>query len=426
MVPGLVAGQFIDPGFELNGTWFTTCPSAGFVETTTDVPPLGGDQVLSMSADAVDMQACFDYAFATPLFYEELFGYPNGTVVTVSFWAKRPPGYGTATAYYRSIFGKMTSASSYTYDQNMPCANVVAPVTTDWTYYEHTCTVSGLAPGEGLAILLGSMADDQTGPVWFDNLMIRADGSGAVLNAAAFLDGAYDTNTLMMRADLNAAGLVPATEPYSAVYGGVGGEQVAPSVLAVTGPDAIVDWVRLELRSDVTSSTPVAHRHALIQRDGDIVDTDGVSPVAFPTGPGNYHVTLRHRNHLAVMSAAPLNFSGAPVNWDTRLPQTACAILPAPFTDDPRRTVGAVRTLWAGNAVLDDRVKYSGSSNDRDAVLTAIGGSVPTNTVNGQYLPEDLNLDGVVKYAGSDNDRDVILQAIGGAVPTATRTQQLP
>ncbi len=82
--------------------------------------------------------------------------------------------------------------------------------------------------------------------------------------------------------------------------------------------------------------------------------------------------------------------------------------------------------LWAGNALRDDRLKYAGSGNDRDPVLTAIGGTVPTATLNGQYRPEDVNLDGVVKYAGGANDRDPILVNIGGTVPTATRMEQLP
>ncbi|MBK8338859.1 MAG: hypothetical protein IPK99_02065 [Flavobacteriales bacterium] len=73
----------------------------------------------------------------------------------------------------------------------------------------------------------------------------------------------------------------------------------------------------------------------------------------------------------------------------------------------------------------DASLKYAGGSNDRDPILVAIGGVVPTATVNG-YLPTDVTLDGVVKYAGSNNDRDPILINIGGAVPTSTRAQQLP
>src|SRR6185295_17903717 len=46
--------------------------------------------------------------------------------------------------------------------------------------------------------------------------------------------------------------------------------------------DDIVDWVFLELRNTVTSpNTVLQTRSALVQRDGDIVDVDGTSPVTF-------------------------------------------------------------------------------------------------------------------------------------------------
>jgi hypothetical protein len=74
---------------------------------------------------------------------------------------------------------------------------------------------------------------------------------------------------------------------------------------------------------------------------------------------------------------------------------------------------------------VDDVLKYSGSNNDRDPILQAIGGTVPTATSTGYQLA-DVNMDGLVKYSGSLNDRDPILGNIGGSVPTNTRLEQLP
>jgi hypothetical protein len=37
-----------------------------------------------------------------------------------------------------------------------------------------------------------------------------------------------------------------------------------------------------------------------------------------------------------------------------------------------------------------------------------------------------VNLDGIVRYTGAGNDRDPILSNIGGAIPTNVRIQQLP
>jgi hypothetical protein len=64
-------------------------------------------------------------------------------------------------------------------------------------------------------------------------------------------------------------------------------------------------------------------------------------------------------------------------------------------------------------------------NNDRDIILSAIGGTVPTNVTFG-YLGADVDLNGIIRYSGASNDRDPVLLSIGGVVPTAVRVQQLP
>jgi hypothetical protein len=81
--------------------------------------------------------------------------------------------------------------------------------------------------------------------------------------------------------------------------------------------------------------------------------------------------------------------------------------------------------LWRGDVNGDGSVKYTGAGNDRDPILEAIGGSVPTNTTTA-YSANDVNLDGTVKYTGANNDRDPVLVTVGGVVPTAVRAQPLP
>jgi hypothetical protein len=69
------------------------------------------------------------------------------------------------------------------------------------------------------------------------------------------------------------------------------------------------------LRSNTT--TTVATRAAFIKGDGSIVDLDGVSPVAFTNlTAGNYYVVVRHRNHLAIMSASAVALSASSGLYD--------------------------------------------------------------------------------------------------------------
>ncbi len=243
------------------------------------------------------------------------------------------------------------------------------------------------------------------------------------VNAKVFLEGPYVSGNGLMSDGLRTGGLIPLTEPYTSLgfapVGNSGGEVMGASVLTFTGANAIVDWVRLELRNSSNSSQLVATRNALVQRDGDIVDVDGISPVTFAANSGSYFIAVRHRNHLGCMSASALAFNASPITVDFRSGATAT------FGTDARKTIGSIRALWTGNVTRDDRLAYTGNNNDRDPILSAIGGVVPTAVING-YRMEDVNLDGAVKYTGTANDRDMILSNIGGVGPTNIRFEQIP
>ena len=129
-----------------------------------------------------------------------------------------------------------------------------------------------------------------------------------------FLEGPYSGG--MMGDALRSQGMLPNDEPYTAL-GFPGGDPlptVAASVFAVTGNDAIVDWVFVELRDKDDPTVVRRARACLLQADGDVVDLDGVSPVAFNGGyDGDYYVALRHRNHLGLMTSAPQTLSATPL-----------------------------------------------------------------------------------------------------------------
>ncbi|MBK7555385.1 MAG: hypothetical protein IPI55_12445 [Flavobacteriales bacterium] len=244
----------------------------------------------------------------------------------------------------------------------------------------------------------------------------------ALVAPKVYLDGSFDTGTALMGDGLRAGGLLPLNEPYTALGYVHTGPATAPTtagVLSLTGQNAIADWVLLELRDGNNMTAVVRSRSALVQRDGDVVDTDGVSPVSFSIPPGNYFVVVRHRNHLGCMTATPIALSGIATVVDLTSPLTGT------YGTDARKSAGAYRTLWSGDTTFDGKLKYTGILNDRDPILVRIGGIVPTNTVVG-YFGEDSNLDGTVKYTGTNNDRDPILVNIGGVVPTNTRLAQLP
>ena len=237
-----------------------------------------------------------------------------------------------------------------------------------------------------------------------------------------FLQGPYESSTGLMRDDLRTAGLMPISEPYTQLgfaRAGTAGESTAPGVLAVSGPDAIVDWVLLEFRSAADPAVVVATHALLLQRDGDLISPGGQWPVVLPVEEPAYFIALRHRNHFGVMTAAPVTMDGSVALVD--FTSTGLTV----HGTNALTSEGGVLLQWSGNTTLDALLKYVGMSNDRDPILIAIGGSVPTAVVNA-YSVCDVNLDGNVKYAGAANDRDPILVNIGGTVPTNVRDEQLP
>ncbi|MBK8340199.1 MAG: delta-60 repeat domain-containing protein [Flavobacteriales bacterium] len=247
------------------------------------------------------------------------------------------------------------------------------------------------------------------------------------LGLRVFLEGPYDSGTGLLTDALRTLPTFPTTEPFTALgyahVGGGGGETCPPAVLAVTGNNAIVDWVLVELRDPGAPQVRLYSRSALLQRDGDIVGMNGTSGLVFNAPTGNYHVAVRHRNHLGVMSLNLVPFNAAPTSVDFSLASTQT------YGTDARKSLAGTfpaQALWAGDVTFNDQVKYSGSGNDRDPILVAIGGTVPTNTLTLVYRQEDITMNGVVRYAGTGNDRDILLQNIGGSIPTATRSAQLP
>lgn len=244
-----------------------------------------------------------------------------------------------------------------------------------------------------------------------------------VVAARVLLDGPFDPGTGLMHDSLRAKGLLPLQEPYSALgyahVGGGGGESFAASVFAAQGPDAIVDWVLLELRDPSAPALVRASRSALLQRDGDIVEVDGSSPVSFTVPVGHYHIAVRHRNHMGVMSAQPLEVSLALRQHDLTQPSMAL------YGNEAARLVGGRQALWAGDAMRNGGIAYVGSGNDRDPLLVRVGGVTPNAIVTGYHV-EDIDMDGRVMYLGAGNDRDRILVNVGSATPNATRMEQLP
>ncbi|MBK9336172.1 MAG: hypothetical protein IPM98_06145 [Lewinellaceae bacterium] len=245
-----------------------------------------------------------------------------------------------------------------------------------------------------------------------------------------FLQGPYVSTVQLMHDSLRVKNLIPLPEPYTGLAsfthtGGGGGETTTPAVLAVTGANAIVDWIFLELRSAANPALVQATRSALLQRDGDVVDVDGVLPVTFGVAANqSYFLTVRHRNHLGVQSGvAGLYPLCVTVESDFR------SLPPGGFyafngLNPAQRLISGKYVLWAANGRIDFQLKYNGSNNDRNAILSVVGLLTPNAVVSG-YRLQDYNMDGQVKYNGAANDRNVLLGNVGILTPSVVLEEQV-
>lgn len=234
---------------------------------------------------------------------------------------------------------------------------------------------------------------------------------GISLQTKVLLQGPYAGSTGLMQDSLRSLGLLPITQPYTAdPFNYQGTEQLNLDLATVTGKDAIVDWVLVELRDAAQPNTVIAGKAALVQRDGDVIDaTTGSTVLNFKgLAAGNYVVSLRHRNHLGVKTAAAVAFNTTPVVID--FSQTATLVAGA----HARLESSSLALLWAGDVTHDARLILIGVGSDTNAILTTVL-KAPTNLgLNSSYrllgyLDTDLNMDGNTLFIGPSNDNNVLL-----------------
>jgi hypothetical protein len=294
-------------------------------------------------------------------------------------------------------------------------------------------------------------------PVTTDNGSISGINKFLLVGSRAFLQGAYDAATGLMNDNLRtlpfgssaSTANFPSTDPYRVApyntafthVNNAGIETIPNSGVigaVATASDRIVDWVYLELRNlDLTPGNDILQtRSALIQRDGDIVDVDGVSPVTFNNlADGNYIVAIRHRNHLGLSvdqtspravnetksTAFTTNVIDIRTAGDAQLFGTTAA-----FTTATHPTLTTVNLLWGGNANSNNQTRFASINNDRDYLLINTLGNIPSAFINNVYHSADVNMNRIVRFSSIANDRDFILISVLGNLPSAFKTQALP
>ncbi|MGB2750264.1 MAG: cadherin domain-containing protein, partial [Thiofilum sp.] len=241
------------------------------------------------------------------------------------------------------------------------------------------------------------------------------------LQIKAFLQGSYDESTTLMGDGLRAKGLIPTLQPYTNLVGSLGLESISSSLLSITGNNAPVDWVLVELRSPLNPNQILLSIPSILQRDGDVVDPVTGNLLSLNTvALGSYYLAIRHRNHLGIRTKNTVSLLDAinVIDFTKGVLSQNEGIL----------TKSGDIQLWAGDANVDNQVIANGPNNDTSLVLSNVllapaNTSLNSNYINAGYAKADLNLDGDVIFAGPNNDVNVIVFNVIMHPANSTRSQ---
>ena len=160
----------------------------------------------------------------------------------------------------------------------------------------------------GLGVSSG--VDGQLCSATFDNVSINLpEGANPTLvKARVNLQGPW--NGADMSTTLFQNTMIPLGEPFSAMNFNFNGNEVVLAYPTLDNGFSIVDWILLQIHDPADKDCIVAQRACFIRNDGWIVDLDGSDEIDFGlTNLENGYLSIKHRNHLGVMTENPVDFN---------------------------------------------------------------------------------------------------------------------
>ena len=218
---------------------------------------------------------------------------------------------------------------------------------------------------------------DISGNLISGNPDIGAIQSGTNINQASglkiFLQGSYQNG--VMTTNLDEQKIIPLFQPYAEAPWNYSGEETVSIV-----PQNIVDWVLVELRKTPNVSSRVIRQAAFINSNGKILNLAGSSNLSFSNvADGDYYIVIIQRNHLAVMSAAPVSLTNGSISYD--------------FTTDEDKAYGSNPMADLGNGVFG---MYGGDSDSNGIIDDSDVNDVGNNLFSIKYLLPDVDLNSKV------------------------------
>ena len=212
--------------------------------------------------------------------------------------------------------------------------------------------------------------------------------SPPVLAVTVFLEGYLDREGTIMHEYLAADADTPLQQPFDVEpFKYSGPEFFSPRI-----PIGFVDWILVELRDATDMSIVSARKACYLNRQGQVLDVLNGGFLSFPDiQEGSYHLAIYQRNHLPVISRAPIQATGGETTF---------------FTFTNNNTLGTDTMVQVGNKWAMIAGDYNGdgrvTQEDLDEWL------LQRSRVGG-YLAFDGDGNAVVNA----NDHNLVLRNIG-------------
>ncbi|QQS29290.1 MAG: hypothetical protein IPM47_21080 [Sphingobacteriales bacterium] len=229
--------------------------------------------------------------------------------------------------------------------------------------------------------------------LYLDNINISGTPSpGVRVEATVNLQGPFNSGTNNMNTTLSNLNMIPLFQPYNSDPWYYEGTESVESI-----PPNVVDWILVDV-CDLLGNV-IFRKAAFLRNDGVVLHTDGTVGALFPAAGfyhgNNYKIAIRHRNHLAVVSANILSLPNAGTPYNFTLPANVAGgvtqLAPLNFTYG----------LKAGDANADGVINYQ----DYNVFRNQLGF---TGYVNG-----DFDLNGQVIVTGDYAHHTANASAIG-------------
>jgi hypothetical protein len=192
----------------------------------------------------------------------------------------------------------------------------------------------------------------------------------SIARVKVFLEGPFFSD--LMSTSINS--ILPLNSPYT----------WAPRTVGTIPSTSIVDWINVELRKDANGSS-FASKSFFLENNGDVVDSsDTDKNLEFDAAPGDYFIVVRHRNHLAVMSASAVALSETSDLYDFTTSQSQA------YGTNPMKLVGTTYVMYAGDG-------------NQSGIVTAADANAAYGVINTTgYSTNDVNLSGIVTAADAN------------------------